>query len=64
MYRNMRYERLKHGWTQKYVGEQIGVNKQAICDLEAGRSQPSYSLLVKLEDLFCKGHRELMQFKE
>ena len=64
MYRNMRRERLSRGWTLQYVGEQIGVNKQAIHDLEVGRRQPSYPLLVKLEDLFHKGHRELMQFSQ
>lgn len=57
----MRKERLARGWTQEFVGKQVGVQKQAIQNLEAGKRKPSYELLVRLEDLYELGHRELMK---
>jgi len=55
----IRQERERNGWTLEWVGKQIGVTKPAIHDIETGRRKPSYDVLVKLEDLFGKTHREL-----
>jgi DNA-binding helix-turn-helix protein len=59
MYLNIRQERKKHNWTQEYVANKVGVTKTAIHDIETGQRKPSYNVLVKLEDLFHKNHRQL-----
>ena len=56
----LQQERIKHGWTQDYVARKCGVSMQAVCDWEHGRRKPSYTALVKLEDLFQMSHRELL----
>ena len=56
---SIRQERIKKGWTQAYVGQQVGVSKQSIHDIETGRQKPSYDVLLKLENLFGKSHRDL-----
>ena len=59
----LRQERLKRKWTQEYVAKQIGVTKAAFQRIETGRRKPSYSVLVKLLNLFgYKDPQEL--FKE
>lgn len=55
----LRHERKAKGWTQNYVANQIGISPEAISMLETGQHKPSYDVLVKLENLFQKGHREL-----
>lgn len=59
--RMMRKERIANGWTQEYVAECVGITKSAVCDIESGRRNPSYEVLLKLEDLFGKSHRDLMK---
>ncbi len=59
--RRMRKERIANGWTQEYVAECVGITKSAVCDIESGRRNPSYEVLLKLEDLFGKSHRDLMK---
>ena len=55
----IRQDRITRRWTQAYVGKQIGTTKAAVHDIETARRRPSYEVLVKLEDLFGKSHREL-----
>lgn len=55
----IRQERETRGWTQEYVAQQIGLTKTSVHDIETGKQKPSYSVLVKLEDLFHKNHRQL-----
>lgn len=50
----MRLERISRGWTQGYVGQQIGVTKTAVHDIETGRRKPSFEILIKLLILFGK----------
>ena len=57
--RRMREERLRRGVSQKYVATQVGVTPELIHYIETGERNPSYPVLVKLEDLFGKSHREL-----
>lgn len=59
MYLNIRQERQERNWTQKYVANKVGVTKATIQMLETGQRKPSYDVLVKLEDLFKKNHRQL-----
>lgn len=55
----IRQERIAQNWTQEYVAKCVGVTKPAIHDIETGRRKPSYDVLVKLEELFGRTHREL-----
>ena len=55
----IRQERIRHGWTQEYVAKQTGLSLTAIQKIETAQRKPSYEVLVKLEDLFHMGHREL-----
>lgn len=55
----LRQERQSRGWKQTYVARAINISKQMVNDMETGRRKPSYDVLVKLEDLFHKSHRQL-----
>jgi transcriptional regulator with XRE-family HTH domain len=57
----MRQERKKKDWTLSYIANEIGVSNQAISKIETLKSDPSYDVLVKLENLFNLSHRELLQ---
>ena len=59
MYRMMRQERISRGWSCDFVAEKTGITAEAIRLIETGERNPSYPVLVKLEDLFGKSHREL-----
>ena len=59
MYLRMRQERKRREWSQEFVARQIGVTPETVHDIETGQRKPSYVVLVKLEDLFQMGHREL-----
>jgi len=55
----IRQERIKRQWTLEYVAKQVGITSSTVHDIESGRCKPSYDVLVKLEDLFERTHREL-----
>ena len=57
----IRQLRVEKGWTQKQVGDEVRVSKVAIHDIETGKQKPSYDVLVKLENLFQKSHRYLLE---
>ena len=59
MYLSMRQERKKHGWSQEFVAQQIGVTPETVHYIETGQRKPSYVVLVKLEVLFGLTHRQL-----
>ncbi len=48
----LRKERIKRGWTQEDVGKKVGVTKQTIQRIETLKCNPSYDVLVKLQNLF------------
>lgn len=59
MIRMIRQERIKRGWSIDYVAEKTGLSDEAIRLIETGERNPSYPVLVKLEDLFHMNHRKL-----
>lgn len=59
MIRMIRQERIKRGWSIEYVAENTGLSDEAIRLIETGERNPSYPVLVKLEDLFHMNHRKL-----
>lgn len=52
-------ERKMRNWSRENVAKQIGVTAETIRLLETGKRKPSYEVLVKLEDLFQRDHRQL-----
>lgn len=60
----MRQERIKLGWPQEFVAQRIGVTPETIHHIETGKRKPSFSVLVKLEDLFGMDYRELFNLPE
>ena len=56
----LKQERLKRKWTLECVGQQLGITNQAIHLIETLKSNPSYDVLLKLEDLFGLPHRILL----
>ncbi len=55
----IRQERRDKGWTQADVASNLDITEQAYQLIETAKRNPSYEVLVKLENLFGKSHREL-----
>lgn len=64
MSRMIRQERINRGWSREDVAEKAGVTAEAIRLIETGLRNPSYPVLVKLEDLFGMSHRDLFGEEE
>ena len=60
----IRQERIARGWTQAYVANQIGISLSGMNRIEKGNIKPCYKHLIRLEDLFGMGHRELFSISE
>lgn len=61
----MRYERIKNGWSLDYVADYLNITNQAVSKIELSKTQnPSYNILIKLEDLFHLSHRQLFELVE
>lgn len=61
----MRYERINKGWTLDYVSMQVGISNQAVSKIELMKTKnPSYNIIIKLENLFGLSHRELFSLVE
>ena len=54
-------ERMARDWTMEDVAKRVGVTKQAMHLIEKGVNKPLYAVLLKLENLFGKSHRELLE---
>jgi putative transcriptional regulator len=52
------------GFTQKELGEQVGVSRQAINAIETGKFDPSIWLAYDLANFFGVSIEELFLFKE
>lgn len=57
----LRQERIKNKWSQESVAEKLGITKSAYSFIETLKRNPSYEVLVKLENLFNLSHRDLLQ---
>ncbi|GHS85568.1 hypothetical protein AGMMS49957_01890 [Synergistales bacterium] len=57
----IRKERLSRGWTLEYVGQRIGISNQAVSQIETGKQNPSYDVLIKLLTLFDVEHKNISQ---
>ena len=57
----LRQERIDRDWTLEFVAQRMGVTNQQISAIELGKAKPSYVVLIKLENLFGKSHRELFE---
>ena len=57
-------ERKQRGWTGTFIAEHIGLTKSAVSKMLNGKIKPSYDVLVKLENLFEMGHKELFTEEE
>ena len=57
----IKQERIARDWTIEDVAKRVGVTKQAMHLIEKGVNKPSYAVLLKLENLFGKSHRELLE---
>ena len=57
----LRQERIDRDWTLEFVANYTGVTNQSISAIETGKTKPSYAVLLKLENLFGKSHRELLE---
>lgn len=61
MRRMIQQERLNRNWSREFVAEKVGITAEAIRLIEIGDRNPSYPVLVKLEDLFEMNHRDLFK---
>ena len=57
----IRLERIDRDWTMVEVANRVGITKQSMHQIEIGANKPSYPVLIKLENLFGKSHRELLK---
>lgn len=57
----IKQERIKRSWSQNFVAQKLNITKSAFANIETGRRQPSFEVLVKLENLFNLSHRELFE---
>ena len=48
----MRNIRIAKGWTLQWVGDQIGLTRDAVNKIETGKRHPSYEVIIKLQTLF------------
>mgnify|MGYP001660680281 CR=1 FL=1 len=55
----IKQDRISKGWTQANVARNLNITEQAYQLIETARRNPSYEVLVKIENLFGKTHREL-----
>lgn len=46
----LKYERKKHGWSQKYISEKTGIPSSNLSRYETGERKPDISTLVVLAD--------------
>lgn len=53
--------RALQGWSQTDVAKQLGITVQAYSLIETGKRDPSYPVLVALEDVFHTSYRVLLR---
>lgn len=63
MKNNIKVQRAIHNLTQQDLAEKIGVSRQTINALEAGKYVPSTVLALKLSRLFSKPVNEIFELE-
>ncbi|KGO91374.1 helix-turn-helix transcriptional regulator [Flavobacterium subsaxonicum] len=63
MKNNLKVQRAIHNLTQQDLAERIGVSRQTINALEAGKYVPSTVLALKLAKLFDKTVNEIFELE-
>lgn len=63
MKNNIKVQRAIHNFTQQDLAEKIGVSRQTINALEAGKYVPSTVLALKLSHLFNKPVNEIFELE-
>lgn len=61
MYRQLKRMREANGWSRESVAQRVGVNVPMLCMIETGKRDPSYPVLVALENVFHTSHRRLLR---
>ncbi len=64
MKNNIKVQRAIYNLTQQELAEKIGVSRQTINALEAGKYVPSTVLALKLSQLFKKPVNEIFELEE
>jgi len=64
MRNKVKEEREKRGLTQKELGEQVSVSRQAINAIETGKFDPSIWLAYDLANFFGLSIEDLFRFEE
>ena len=64
MKNNIKVQRAIHNLTQQDLADRIGVSRQTINALEAGKYVPSTVLALKLSGLFGKSVNEIFDLEE
>lgn len=52
MENRVRSFRDEHGWSQQALAQRLGVSRQSIIAIEAGKSDPSLPLAFRIAELF------------
>ncbi len=58
-YERIKYERLRHGWSQSEAAEKLGIDVHTLRRWEAGRSFPNYAGRRALRGCYGKTLEEL-----
>lgn len=60
----LKNERLKKGWSQEELAEQLFVSRQSVSKWENGQNYPSIEIIIKVSDIFGVTIDELLRSDE
>ena len=58
---NVKYERLKRGWTQEEFAEILNVHEKHICKIETGKQNITLKTLTKIADALGVSEAALLE---
>lgn len=64
MKNSIKVERAIHSLTQQQLAERVGVSRQTINAIEAGKYVPSTLLALKISELFGKSVNDIFSLEE
>lgn len=64
MKNTLKVERAKNNMTQQDLAEKVGVSRQTINSIEAGKYVPSTVLALKISKVFGVGLEEIFELEE